>query len=938
MAARLRLRDLIRDVRACRSSAAERKVIQTECARIRSTFKEKVDAGLRPRCIAKLLYVSMLGYPTHFGQVEVLKLCASPKFLDKRIGYLGLMVLLDETQEVLRMVTNSLKKDLKHKSPYVVGLGLCSLGNVASLEIARDLSNEIERLLQSENPYLRKKAALCAARIVRKAPDLAPDFVSHAVRLLSTRNHACLTTGAQLAIAITRVSRRLTAKLRRALRPAARQLRKLAASGMVSEYEVAGICDPFVQCLLVHMLRVVGIRADGTSVDSSIIDVLTVLLIRTDPSKNTGSAILYECVRTAMVLSPEHKAIREHAVTVLGRFLLNRDNNVKYVALKVLCDLRGAPEQFSLQRYRQDIVSCLRHRDETIRRRALDLVPSLATASNATALVRQLLRHLAVSVGRGAALRREDGGFRLLETSSEDYTRLVIERIVSIVAKIPPGAHARLAALLTIVETAGPYTSDSVLADCVAAVGSSKGLQAYAVHRVYHSLRSTSAPSAALTKLALFLIGEYGHLLVSEAGVIDAQAQRTMARAKNRRRGEGPSTAQDRGGNVVKGEIKGTDAAQFEEEHRFECSSGDAIISVIGEIIRKPTVDQRQRAYALNTLLKLSSRLGIGSSGRRGMDIKDQAKLMDEMSLYKQSMNAELQQRSVEYSRLLSMRNSRVLDVIVKPMPVPVRSTRPHMHRGEDGKAGSGDEEMDTEEDTTDDDEDVDENDDDEETTDDSRNADVSHKQDQERKVRFKEKSSPAKESVAQLAPSHTTTATTMATKQLFDYDDDPKTIENGKHVHKDTKPTAASTLSVAPSNTKQKPKDFVLNVHREHGIVVLFQCRSYGLGKFKVRAVCTNNNPHPVTRFDIKIAVPPWMQKSEKKTESVSSMAASDGKTPLSRYYRYYTFTNTHVDDTGAAKKKTVVKVKLAYSILGKKHTPPVATISLLDEPPPTL
>ena len=79
-------------------------------------------------------------------------------------------------------------------------------------------------------------------------------------------------------------------------------------------------------------------------------------------------------------------------------------------------------------------------------------------------------------------------------------------------------------------------------------------------------------------------------------------------------------------------------------------------------------------------------------------------------------------------------------------------------------------------------------------------------------------------------------------------------------------------------------------------------------------------------------------MQKSEKKTQSVPSMAAADVKTPLSRYYRYYTFTNTHVDDTGAAKKKTVVKVKLTYSILGKKYTSSVATISLLDEPPPTL
>ena len=52
----------------------------------------------------------MLGYPAHFGQIECLKLVAGNKFADKRLGYLGIMLLLDENTEVLTLVTNSLKK------------------------------------------------------------------------------------------------------------------------------------------------------------------------------------------------------------------------------------------------------------------------------------------------------------------------------------------------------------------------------------------------------------------------------------------------------------------------------------------------------------------------------------------------------------------------------------------------------------------------------------------------------------------------------------------------------------------------------------------------------------------------------------------------------------------------------------------------------------
>ena len=68
MPANVKLRDLIRLIRAARTAADERDVISKECALIRTSFREE-DNDARSRNVAKLLYIHMLGFPAHFGQV-----------------------------------------------------------------------------------------------------------------------------------------------------------------------------------------------------------------------------------------------------------------------------------------------------------------------------------------------------------------------------------------------------------------------------------------------------------------------------------------------------------------------------------------------------------------------------------------------------------------------------------------------------------------------------------------------------------------------------------------------------------------------------------------------------------------------------------------------------------------------------------------------------
>jgi AP-1 complex subunit gamma-1 len=376
-----------------------------------------------------------------------------------------------------------------------VGLALCTLGNIASVEMSRDLFPEIETLLSTANPYIRRKAALCAMRICRKVPDLQEHFLEKAANLLSDRNHGVLLCALTLVTSLCEADEAeggeegIVEKFRPHSLALVRTLKALSSSGYAPEHDVTGITDPFLQVKILQLLRVLG-RGDAQT-SEQINDILAQVATNTDSSKNVGNSILYEAVLTILDIEAD-SGLRVLGVNILGKFLSNRDNNIRYVALNTLIKV-VAVEPNAVQRHRNTILECLRDPDISIRRRALDLSFTLINEGNVRLLIRELLA--------------------FLEVADNEFKPIMTSQIGIAADRFSPNKRWHVDTMLRVLSLAGNYVKEQILSSFIRLIATTPELQTYAVQKLYAGLKKDITQES-LTLAGAWCIGEYGDALL----------------------------------------------------------------------------------------------------------------------------------------------------------------------------------------------------------------------------------------------------------------------------------------------------------------------------------------------------------------------------------------------------------------------------------------
>ncbi|KAL8717022.1 MAG: hypothetical protein Q9225_005700 [Loekoesia sp. 1 TL-2023] len=322
----------------------------------------------------------MFGHDMSWASFHVLEVMSSPKYLQKRVGYLGAVQSFRPDTDVLMLATNLLKKDITSPLVPTIALPLVTLPHIITSSLALSLLSDLLPRLSHSNPNVRKKTIVALYRLALVYPEtLRPAWPKIKDLLMSEEEDSSVTA------AVINVVCELGWRRPRDFLPLAPRLFELLVDGGNNWMAI----------------KIIKLFATLTPLEPRLIKKLLpplATLIRTTPAMS----LLYECINGIVqggILESVDGVREGEEIAALcvgklrGMIIVEGDPNLKYVALLAFKKIvLSHPDLVSLH---QDVImSCIDDPDISIRLQALDLSAGMVNKENLLEVVNRLLQQL----------------------------------------------------------------------------------------------------------------------------------------------------------------------------------------------------------------------------------------------------------------------------------------------------------------------------------------------------------------------------------------------------------------------------------------------------------------------------------------------------------------------------------------------------------------
>ncbi|KAI1818049.1 adaptin N terminal region-domain-containing protein [Poronia punctata] len=372
--------DLIRGLRSHKGN--EKEYIQNCLKECRSEIRSQ-DLDLKATALLKLIYLEMFGHDMSWASFNVLEVMASPKYHQKRVGYLGAIQSFRPDTEVLMLATNLLKKDLTAPSTTTISLPIVTLPHVITPSLALSVLQDLLPRLSHTNPAIRKKTVVTLYRLALVYPEtLRAAWPKIKERLMDRAEDSSVTA------AIINVICELGWRRPQDFLSLAPRLFEL-------------LVDSGNNWMAIKLIK---LFATLTPLEPRLVRKLLPPLteiIQTTPAMS----LLYECIngiiQGGILGSGDDTSGKEEIASLCvdklrSMVMVDGDPNLKYVALLAFNKIVDTHPWLVAQQ--EDVIlECIDSADISIRIKALDLVQGMVSSDNLVSIVSRLMRQLKLS-------------------------------------------------------------------------------------------------------------------------------------------------------------------------------------------------------------------------------------------------------------------------------------------------------------------------------------------------------------------------------------------------------------------------------------------------------------------------------------------------------------------------------------------------------------
>ena len=489
----LKIRQLIKRVRACRTAEEERSVINKESAEIRNLSKDP-NAPHKARNLCKAIYMQMMGYQTSFMQMSCINLLASSDFTEKRIAYSALPLVIDSTSQVLLLATSTIKKDLQNRdNPEIQALALNAVGDVCTPDMCREISMEVANIIQnSQDSNVKKRAACAGVVIIKNCPEMIDSYIDKIPLLLEDRTHSVCLSGIYLVLEMINKRPNIIEKIKKYHSMFVKYEKSLLSVSYSPEFDVNGITDPFLQAKILEIMQYTA--KDDKELIDELADLFVSVQSITESSKQTGYALQYEIIKAINNLNAS-SGMKSLSNNILGKFLSSNDYNLKYIALNTLKDV-ARKDLASVQKHRAVILEFLKDNDISLQKRALDLIYLIINKNNLKNITRECLI--------------------FLPKAEDEIKYELTKKLQDSIVKYSLSYKWEIDSLIKMVINSKGKIYEDVLSQIINSIIKVKDLYIYSVHKAFLALKvKKNENNPSLVKLCIYIIGELSTYLTN---------------------------------------------------------------------------------------------------------------------------------------------------------------------------------------------------------------------------------------------------------------------------------------------------------------------------------------------------------------------------------------------------------------------------------------